>query len=50
MSEDKGVVPVQQATPTDDVNPDSLAGQLEMHDATLLNTHSAASLATTMPQ
>ncbi|MCX6822704.1 MAG: tetratricopeptide repeat protein [candidate division SR1 bacterium] len=41
---------VQETVTSDTVNPDSLAGQLEMHDATLLDTHSAASLATTKPQ
>ncbi len=40
---------VQETVPTDDVNPDSLAGQLEINDVTLSDTHSAASLASTMP-
>ena len=41
---------VQETAPVDDVNPDSLAGQLEIRDATLSDTHSAASLATMMSQ
>ena len=41
---------VQETVPSDTVNPDSLAGQLEMSDATLSDTHSAASLDATMPQ
>lgn len=38
----------QETAPTDDVKPDSIAGQLEINDVILSDTHSAASLASTM--